>query len=36
MDFDDSLDAKNTYVKISYSEEGTFGDYDLAETQLWA
>lgn len=30
MDFDDTSDAKNTYAKISYSEEGTFGDYDLA------
>lgn len=27
-------EGKNKFTKISYSEEGTFGNYDLAEQKL--
>lgn len=29
-----SEDGENMFSKISYSDEGTFGDYDLAEKLL--
>lgn len=30
------MDHPNNFLKVSYSEEGTFGNYDLAESRLTA
>jgi hypothetical protein len=28
------LDHENNFLKLSYTEEGTFGNYDLAEKKM--
>jgi hypothetical protein len=28
------MDHENLFIKLSYSEEGTFGNYDLAESLM--
>ena len=34
MDLDEAEEKWNKFVKISFTEEGTFGNYDLAENKL--
>lgn len=36
MDLPNEKSPKNRFSKISFTEEGTFGNYDLAEKRLRA
>ncbi len=36
LDHQKNFDHRDNFIKISYTEEGTFGNYDLAESLMRA